>query len=179
MRSVEAGSRSAGGRVTDRATATEDLTRAIIDTEAGLRAKRALRDRLQNLLATRHGALSDLLEVESELARVQSEIDSTTSTLAVMRTRVVMSTLTVRYAPAPRAVASNTFEPLGFAIVSFVDGIVRSTAALVAIIGISLPWAIVAGLGLFLVRIVRRRQRRIMTAEPIAPSEPPPVAPVA
>jgi hypothetical protein len=158
MRDVETGSRSAGGRVTDRATTTEDLTRAIIDTEAGLRARRTLRDRLQQLLATRRGELSDLLAVESELARVQGEIDSTTSTLAAMRTRVVMSTLTVSYAPAPRVVAARTFEPLGFAIVSFVDAIVRSSAALVGLIGIALPWALTAALGAWLVRSVRRRR---------------------
>jgi hypothetical protein len=156
MREVETGSRSAGGRVTGRATTTEDLTRAIVDTEAGLRARRTLRDRLQQLLATRQGELSDLLAVESELARVQAEIDSTTSTLAAMRTRVVMATLSLSYAPTPRVVAANTFEPLGFAIVSFVDAIVRSSAALVGLIGIAVPWVISAGLGLWLVRRVRR-----------------------
>jgi hypothetical protein len=155
-RDVETGSRNAGGRVTGRATTTEDLTRAIVDTEAGLRARRTLRDRLEQLLATRKGELSDLLAVEGELARVQAEIDSTTSTLAAMRTRVVMSTLSLSYAPAPRVVAANTFEPLGFAIVSFVDAIVRSSAALVGLIGIALPWAIAASLGLWVVRSVRR-----------------------
>jgi hypothetical protein len=73
-------------------------------------------------------------------------------------------------------VASNTFEPLGFAVVSFVDGVVRSAAALVGLFGFALPWAVVTGLALWTVRIVHRRQRRTTTAGPVAPSEPP-VAP--
>ena len=76
---------------------SEDLTRQIVDTEAAVRARTALRDRLQAILATRPGKLSDLLEVEKELARVQGELDATQSELAVMRTRVVTSLLTITY----------------------------------------------------------------------------------
>ena len=96
MQTVQGDARNASGRVTAQWTTTEDLTREIVDTEATLKAKRALRDRLQQLLATRPGKLSDLLEVESELARVQGEIDSTESNLTAMRTRVMMSALTMR-----------------------------------------------------------------------------------
>ena len=75
VKGVQSDAISAAGRVTSQWTTTEDLTREIVDTEATLRAKRALRDRLQQLLATRPGSLADLLGVERELARVQGEID--------------------------------------------------------------------------------------------------------
>ena len=61
MKSVQSDALGAAGRVTAQWTTTEDLTREIVDTEATLRAKRALRDRLQQLLATRPGSLADLL----------------------------------------------------------------------------------------------------------------------
>jgi hypothetical protein len=158
MQGVLRDAASADGRVTGQTTTTEDLTRAIVDTEATLRAKRGLRDRLQQLLATRPGDLADLLAVERELARVQGEIDSTESNLAAMRTRVAMSALTIEYASAPRAVAGSTFEPLRLALVGFLVAVVESTAALVTVVGGLLPWVLVLGLLVWSALRIRRRR---------------------
>jgi hypothetical protein len=75
MKSVQNDALGAAGRVTGQWTTTDDLSRAIVDAEATLRARRVLRDRLQQLLATRPGSLTDLLGAERELARVQGELD--------------------------------------------------------------------------------------------------------
>src|SRR5262249_46573296 len=88
MGGIGAQASAAGGRVLSQATTTEDLTRSIVDTQAHLRAQTTLRDRLQTMLQNHPGRLSELLDVERELARVQGDIDSTQSELAVMRTRV-------------------------------------------------------------------------------------------
>lgn len=133
----------AGGRVDSENTTSEDLTRQIVDTEARLRAQTTLRDRLQELLRTSRGRLSDLLEVERELARVQGEIDSVQSQLAVMRTRVSMSELTLSYHSSPRSVGSDTFEPLRQAFASFLGIIVGGFAAIIVIIAGLIPFAIV------------------------------------
>ena len=85
---LEGDAEGAGGRIETSDVSSEDLSREIVDTEAQLRAKLTLRDRLQALLAGRPGRLSDLLAVERELARVQAEIDSAQSQLTVMRARV-------------------------------------------------------------------------------------------
>ena len=93
----------AGGKIRRQTTSTEDLTRAIVDTEASLRAKTTLRDRLQRLLATRPGQLSDLLEVEREFARVQGEIDATRiEPRRDAHARFDMSELTMNTSPPPR-----------------------------------------------------------------------------
>lgn len=133
----------AGGRVDSENTTSEDLTRQIVDTEARLRAQTTLRDRLQELLRTSRGRLSDLLEVERELARVQGEIDSVQSQLAVMRTRVSMSELTLSYHSSPRSVGSDTFQPLREALASFLGIIVGGFAAIIVIIAGLIPFAIV------------------------------------
>jgi len=156
MQTVQGDARNASGRVTAQWTTTEDLTREIVDTEATLKAKRALRDRLQQLLATRPGKLSDLLEVESELSRVQGEIDSTASNLAATRTRVMMSALTIEYGTTAHAVASTAFDPLRDALGAFVVALVESSAALITAVGALLPW----GLALTLVGWVWLRMRR-------------------
>jgi len=149
---------TANGRVRDENTSTEDLTRAIVDTEARLRASTALRDRLQRLLESRPGRLADLLEVERELARVQGEIDATQSNLAVMRTRVSMSTLTINYASSPRAVSGDTFEPLRNAVANFFGATIKGFAAIVTFVSYVLPLAIVGGLIAWLLLLIRKRR---------------------
>ena len=134
---------AAGGRVISQTTNTEDLTRQIVDTEARQRAQSSLRDRLQRLLDSRPGRLADLLEVERELARVQAEIDSLQSNLAVMRTRVAMAELTLSYRSAPRPVGSDTFEPLRQAFANFLKIVVTGFAAIITIIAALLPIVIV------------------------------------
>lgn len=133
----------AGGRVQSQTVNSEDLTRQIVDTEARMRALTSLRDRLQALLRSRPGRLSDLLEVERELARVQGELDATQSNLAVMRTRVSMSELSLQYRSAPRSVGSDTFEPLRNAFANFLSIVVGGFAAIIVIIAGLIPFAVV------------------------------------
>jgi hypothetical protein len=159
VKSVHSDAVGAAGRVTAQWTTTEDLTREIVDTEATLRARRALRDRLQQLLATRPGSLADLLGVERELARVQGEIDSTESNLAAMRNRVTMSALTIEYRSAARALARDTFEPLRRSLGDFIVAVVGSTAALVSVAGALLPWLVAGTLAVWLLSTLWRRRR--------------------
>ncbi|MBY0564630.1 MAG: DUF4349 domain-containing protein [Hyphomonadaceae bacterium] len=140
---MEAQADAAGGRIVSQTTNSEDLTRAIVDTEARLRAQTALRDRLQRLLESRPGRLADLLEVERELARVQADIDAVQSNLAVMRTRVSMSELNLSYRSVPRSVGSDTFEPLRDALANFLRVVVIGFAAIITIVAGLLPFAIV------------------------------------
>ncbi len=167
---------AAGGRIVSENTTSEDLTRQIVDTEARLRAQTALRDRLQELLRSRPGRLADLLEVERELARVQGEIDAVQSALAVMRTRVSMSELTLSYRSAPRSVGSDTFEPLRQAFANFLGIIVGGFAAIITIIAVLIPFALVlVPLGWLLLRWRRSRGGRIFgrkteTAETAPPT---------
>jgi hypothetical protein len=159
MKSVQSEAIGAEGRVTAQWTTTENLTREIVDTEATLRAKRTLRDRLQQLLATRPGSLTDLLGVERELSRVQGEIDSTESNLAASRRRVAMSFLTIEYGSRIRGLAGVTFEPLRLALAAFIVAVVESTATLVAVVGRLLPWVVVGTMAVWL--LIRRRRRRL------------------
>jgi hypothetical protein len=171
MGGIETQARDAGGRIRSSTVSSEDLTRAIIDTEATLRAKRALRERLQRLLESRPGRLSDLLEVERELARVQAEIDSTDSTLAAMRTRVSMSMLSLSYESQPRSVAANTFEPLTQAFAGFLGTMVVVTAGIVQVVAALLPLALMAGLGTWgLLALRRARGGRLLPQRGPPPS---------
>jgi hypothetical protein len=164
----------AGGRIVSENTTSEDLTRQIVDTEARLRAQTTLRDRLQELLRTSRGRLADLLEVERELARVQGEIDSVQSQLAVMRTRVSMSELTLTYRSAPRSVGSDTFEPLRQAFANFLSIIVGGFAAIIVIVAGLIPFAVVLIPVIWLLlRWRKSRGGRFFNRRAAAPTPPP------
>ena len=168
MKGVQRDTIGADGRVRSQSTTTEDLTREIVDTEATLRARRALRDRLQQLLATRPGSLADLLGVERELSRVQGEIDSTESNLTAMRTRVAMSALTISYQSMASGVAGGLFEPLRYAFGNFLLAVVESTGMLVTFVGAALPWLVAGALIVWL--LIRRRRRARRTASAASPA---------
>lgn len=134
---------AAGGRVASSATESEDLTRALVDTEARLRAQTTLRDRLQALLATRSGSLEELLKVESELARVQGEIDAVQSNLAVMRTRVATSRLEISYASEGQMAPDGTLRPVQDAVDGATGAFMTSVAALIWVFAFLLPLALI------------------------------------
>lgn len=151
----------AGGEVSARATSSEDLTRQIIDTDARLRAKIELRQRLEQLLGTQEAELSDLLNIERELSRVNSEIESSTSYLKALRLRVSMSELSISYETKPAVVSSSTFEPLSRAFGGFFRTLFEAVGAVVTAFAIGLPWLLLIGALLWVwLRLIWPRIRR-------------------
>jgi hypothetical protein len=151
----------AGGRITQQGVTSEDLTRMILDTKARLDAQKTLRDRLRQILKERPGKLGELLETERELARVQGEIDSAESQLAVMRQRVAMSRLDISYMTKPNAVTGGTFEPVADAVTGFFSVVAHGLAAIILAIGFALPFVLViAPIAWFILR--RRAKARAL-----------------
>lgn len=134
----------AGGRVASSSTESEDLTRQLTDTQARLDALTTLRDRLQQLLATRSGPLEQLLQVERELARVQGELDATRSALETMRTRVATSRLTVDYESAGQLAPDSAWRPVSDALSNALTAFMSTLGALILIVAGLLPVALVA-----------------------------------
>ena len=167
----------ARGEVASSEVDTEDLTRSIIDTEARLRAGRLLRTRLEALIASRPGNLEQLLEIERELARVGGEIDAAESTLAVMRARVSMSTVTLTYGSTGALVNPGDSRPLADAADSFARNLAASAAAILTFVSIVLPWALVLGLAVWGVSHLVRRNRRRAGSKPPRPGPAPAAAP--
>ena len=90
------------GTPTHQSVSSADVTEQLADAEAQLANLRALRDRLRTLLE-RADKVSDLLEIERELTRTQTEIDRLDGTLTRMRSQVAMSqlSLTLERRPIP------------------------------------------------------------------------------
>jgi multidrug efflux pump subunit AcrA (membrane-fusion protein) len=152
--------KKAGGRISQHSVQSQDLSLQIVDTEARLKNKEALRDRLAEIVRSRPGKISDLVEAETQLAQVQADIDAARSSLAVMRKRVATVHLTLTYESEAVAASSGTFAPLGDAMNSFVSNMVWALASLIHVIAAAIPF-VLAGLGAFwLVRWWWKRRKK-------------------
>ena len=158
---VEAEAKAAKGEITSRQTTAEDLTVSIIDTDARLKAQETLQARLEQLLAERPGKLGELLETERELARVNGEIDSLTSTLAALRQRVDMSQLSIGYETKRNPVSQGALEPLARAFGDFFYNLASALAAVITAFAVGLPWLILIGVFVWIwLKLIWPRIRR-------------------
>lgn len=152
---------TADGKMTSSSVSAEDLTRQILDVDARLSAQTTLRDRLIALLETRNAELPDLLALERELARVQGEIESATSTLKALRQRVGMSIVTMNYQTRSRAVSNSAVAPIGRALKGFIGTLSEGMASVIYFLAMILPWFLLVILpGIFGVVWFRRRRAR-------------------
>src|SRR5207302_8987065 len=83
------------GELKNQALGTEDVTKAYFDTEARLKNARVMEQRLIDMLKTKTGKVSDLLQVEKELARVREEIEKMQGELKYWDSRVQFATVTI------------------------------------------------------------------------------------
>lgn len=156
---------AADGALVESSMDADDLTRTILDTTARLEAQRTLRERLLKLLEKDTDQVSDLLQVERELARVQAQIESAESNLAYYRSRVNMDRLDLSYRTKPKPITSSAFEPLVNALVDFAGVLFASLGTLILVIAALLPWAAVGIPALWLlVVLIRRWVRRRKSA---------------
>ncbi len=148
-----------GGKPTSNTVRTEDLTRYIVDMDARVEAKKALRDRIRVLLETNEGSLSDVLAAERALSDVQGEIDSMTAQLRAARARVAMSSLNISYQSDPET-STGVFKPLMQAFGDFGRTSVASLAEAVRFVARTWPFFIVLMIALAVLRGWWRGRRK-------------------
>lgn len=77
----------------------EDLSETIIDTEARLKSRLVLRDKLTAILRSNRGSVDELVKAEKAVADVNEEIDANRSRLEEMRNRIRFSAISIEYNP--------------------------------------------------------------------------------
>jgi len=157
---LEDDTKAVGGRMVTADTSSDDLSRSIVDGEATLRAKTALRDRLQEALRTRPGKISDVFDLEQQLSQVQGEIDAGRSELAMMKTRVATSELRIDYRSEGVLAPSGVFQPVGQAAADVVGIFVAVLAFLIRAGAVIVPLAGVGALGWWIVRVLTPKKPR-------------------
>ena len=150
----------AGGRAVDQSISAEDVSKEISDTNARIHQRELLIQRLTQILQTRAGKVSELVEAERSVAAAQEELDQAKAWLTELQGRVAMSDVGISYS----AIVSST-SPAGSRDQGPLSETVGQswwffTAMIYAILRLLIflaPW-IVVGSGIFLgVRAARRR----------------------
>ncbi len=106
------------GTVTYRYVEAEDVTEQYVDVEARLKNKAALRDRLKQLL-DKATEVKDVLAIETELNRVQGDLDAMAARLKALKGRVDLATVRLSLRRRP------ILGPLGYALKGIWWGIER------------------------------------------------------
>jgi Domain of unknown function (DUF4349) len=83
------------GELKNQTLGTEDVTKAYFDTDARLNNARVMEQRLIEMLKTKTGKVSDLLQVEKELARVREDIEKMQGELKHWDSQVQFATVTI------------------------------------------------------------------------------------
>ena len=86
------------GELKNQTLGTEDITKAYFDTDARLKNARVMEQRLIEMLKTKTGKVSDLLQVEKELGRVREEIEKMQGELKYWDSQVQFATITISLA---------------------------------------------------------------------------------
>lgn len=151
------------GKVEGVNVSAEDITEQYFNLEIRLRNQQDLETRFRQLLDKPGNKVSDLLEIERELARVRGEIDELEGRKRFWDNQVSLSTLTVQlHEPRPAIVGEgggilgtlrSAFRQLG-------ENLVGTVAWLIAALGVVVPGVIALWIAWRLWRALRARRAR-------------------
>jgi hypothetical protein len=150
------------GTVEQVSIGAEDITEQYFNEEIHLRNQKALETRLLALLDRPTNRLTDLLEIEREVARVRQTIDELEGRKRFWDNQVALSTLTVTLHEPRPVIAQQEGGILATLRGSFrqaAENLVQTTGGIIAASGALIPLGLVClGLGWGLRRLWRRRQ---------------------
>jgi hypothetical protein len=146
------------GQVRSEAIATEDITRAYADLEIRLAVKEATVARLRELLATRTGKLSDVLDVERELARAVTELEQMKGERRFDDQRIATSTITAELLQSTSWGSVSITGPVGGALRKALEVFGASLSSLIYLVVYLIPWVLLVTVLWWAVRRLRRRR---------------------
>jgi hypothetical protein len=171
----------AGGRAVDQSISAEDVSKEISDTNARIHQRELLIQRLTQILQTRAGKVSELVEAERSVAAAQEELDQAKAWLIELQGRVAMSDVEISYGaivPGASPAGPPGQGPLSETMAQSWWFFTAMLYAILRLLIILAPWAILGSGIFFAVRAMRRRS--VNPAEEGADSTPAEdIAPVA
>jgi hypothetical protein len=147
------------GEVQLRTIQSTDVTAKVADVDARIKTMRDSIARMQELL-TRAGSVSEIAQVESELTRRQSDLESLLAQQKALAQRVAQSPITVTFSTQP-IVIEPPVPQTGFlaGLASGWNALKSFTVVALTVVGALLPFLVVFALiGAPVVWLVRRRR---------------------
>ena len=147
------------GKVQDEKINTADITKEYEDLETRLTVKRQTEQRLREILTSRTGKLSEVLEVERELDRIVGEIERMEGEKRYYDRQVSVSKVSLNLYEPHAGVRPGHFSEVAAAFKEAVHGLSLSLAGLVYLVTYLLPWLVLVVVIWSIARAVRKRRR--------------------
>lgn len=147
------------GKVRNEAVKTQDVTKEYADLETRLKVKRETAGRLREILVRQTGKVSEVLEVEREIARVVEEIEQAEGERRYYDNLISLSTITLTLYEPDSMVSPGALDPLLSALRQSARTASESLGAMVLLGAALLPWIVALYLLYRLVRWGRSRRR--------------------
>jgi ribosomal protein L29 len=155
------------GKLAQHQMSQTDRTNEVVDIQARLNNQKALRDRLRVLVASHNlGKLSELLEVERELARVQTEIDSAEGQMRATLAVTEKTSFDINFRTPASIARPGSWEPIRYAWNNMGRVFADSLAALMYFVAGGLPWFVIGGVVLWGLRRLWRLRRARRDSKP-------------
>lgn len=135
------------GKVRSETQGSQDITTQYLDTETRLRVLRETDARLREILGKRTGDLSDVLQVERELARIVTEIEQLEGQKRFWDEQVDLATIHVSLSEPVTGIEAGWADPVVAAFRASLAVLARSVALLITLAAGALPFAILGALG--------------------------------
>lgn len=149
------------GNIVTQNTESEDKTTTVIDVEAKIKNLTDLRNRLRTMLTTRTGSLKDVVEVERELSRAQSELDSLVASRKALANETEKVAVSIEFRPKPSIAETGTLAPIVSAWHRMGGVFASSIAAVITFIVAVIPWLVLIIPGIwFLPKVFRKLFKR-------------------
>lgn len=151
------GAMEGSGRLLQRKVEAQDVTEKVADVDSRVKSQQASVARVRDMM-DKATALSDVVMLESELSKRQSDLESLLAQQTALKDQTSMGTITMEVSePAPKAEEKKDEEPSFTAALSkgwnAFTKILRYLALAVAVV---LPFAVTAALVLLALRVYRR-----------------------
>ena len=128
------------GEIESHQVSANDKTGQYVDTESKLKNQTAMRDRLLKLLDSyKAKKIEDILSVERELTRVQSQIDSLTGQMRALQNITAKATVNVQYRIPPKAMEIQ-YHDIGNSFRYAWNGFLQSVSEVISFIFRIIPW---------------------------------------
>lgn len=149
------------GRIARHMMVTEDKTGDVIDADAKIKNLTSYRDSLRGLLNRSSAGLKDLVEIQRELSKVQSELDSEALKRQVLAKETEKVAVEIRFVTPAAASGWSFFDRVA-------GTLGNSAATLVLVVVAALPWlAVLAPAAWGVWKLLRRLRRK--RAAPVPP----------
>ncbi|HET9448409.1 MAG TPA: DUF4349 domain-containing protein, partial [Steroidobacteraceae bacterium] len=146
---------SQDGKVLERSTQAEDLAQPVAHTERELALLGGYRDRLTDIMKRKDLPIDQLITVSKEVATVQAQFESASSTRANLRRRIDTDLLTISLSPPVADVFLQT-TPVRDALRESGANFREAVAMVIAFVSGAVPWLVVLLPGLILLRMFWR-----------------------